>query len=467
MTRPYSEQTTVAIAYVAAMFMSIMDSTIVNTALPAIARQFHTTPERADWVVIGYLLSLAIFIPASGWLGDRVGTKRTFLAALVIFTGASVLAALSWSLGALVIFRVLQGIGGGMLAPVGQAMLWRAFPPAQRARASSVLMLGTIIAPAAGPVLGGWLVTSLTWRFVFYINVPIGIAAFAFSLLRLPEYREPGTGRFDLPGFLLTGIGLSLVLYALSEGPLLSWTARPVLLAGLLGLAMLAALVAVEFRRPHPMLKLSLFQNRLFRSTNVVSFLGTAAFLGILFVMPQFLQVARHESALTSGLTTFPEAVGVLLASRLAVRLYPRVGPRRMMVGGLAFMTLILLLFTRLELTTSLWTVRGLMFCCGVGWAYVILPLQAASFAGISRADTGRASSLYNTQRQTAGAVGVAALSTVLITLLGPTGGHRLHAYHAAFLCAAILTVLGAFGALAVRDRDAANTMTARRQVAQ
>ncbi|MGC8487230.1 MAG: MDR family MFS transporter [Clostridia bacterium] len=466
MRRPLSQQTVVAIAYVLGMFMSIMDSTIVNTALPAIAHQFHTTPERADWVVIGYLLSLAVFIPASGWLGDRVGTKRTFLTALVLFTLSSAMAGLAPSLPALVIFRIIQGIGGGMLAPVGQAMLWRAFPPAERARASAVLMLGTVTAPAVGPVLGGWLVTALSWRFVFYINLPIGIAALIFSLIRLQEHREHGAGRFDVPGFALTGLGLALLLYALSEGPLLGWLAPTVLGGGVLALITLGMLVAVEVRREQPMLKLSLFGDRLFRATNVVSFLGTAGFLGILYVMPQFLQEARHATAFSSGLSTFPEALGVLVASRFAVRIYPKVGPRRMMVAGLAFMTAVLMLFTRLELTTSVWVIRALMFACGIGWSHVILPMQAASFAGISHADTGRASSLYNTQRQTAGAVGVAVLSTVLASMLPAHGTIELRAYHVAFLAAAVFAALGALEALSVRDRDAANTMAVTRKMA-
>ena len=167
----------VSIVFVMAMFMAIMDITIVNVALPTLARDFHVKVDDIDTVVVGFLVSLAVFIPASGWLGDRFGTKRIFLLALAIFTVASALCGLSQSLTQLVIFRIVQGVGGGMLTPVGMAMLFRTFPPAERVRASRILIVPTAFAPALGPVLGGLLVTDASWRWVFYVNVPIGIIA--------------------------------------------------------------------------------------------------------------------------------------------------------------------------------------------------------------------------------------------------------------------------------------------------
>src|ERR1700729_3853528 len=172
-----NQKIAVGIVFVSAMFMNIMDITIVNVALPTIGRDFGIAPTAVDGVVIAYLVSLAVFIPASGWLGDRFGGRRVLLSAIVVFTGASVLCGLASSLGELVVFRILQGAGGGMLAPVGMAMLFRAFPPEERIRASSILVVPTALAPALGPVLGGLLVTDLSWRWVFFVNVPIGIAA--------------------------------------------------------------------------------------------------------------------------------------------------------------------------------------------------------------------------------------------------------------------------------------------------
>ncbi|MGH2632909.1 MAG: DHA2 family efflux MFS transporter permease subunit, partial [Tepidiformaceae bacterium] len=238
----------VAIVYVAAMFMSILDTTVVTVALPTLSAQFKVGTASIDWVVTGYLLSLAVWIPASGWIGDRVGTKRTFLFAIGVFTAASALCGLATSLNELIAFRVLQGVGGGMLTPVGFAMLMRAFPPERRAAAAKILLIPTAAAPAMGPIIGGLLVDSLSWRWVFYVNLPLGIAAFIFGLIFLVEHREPRSGGFDVAGFVLSGAGLALILYALSEGPVHGWGSAAVVVAGGCGIGAFALLVVVELR---------------------------------------------------------------------------------------------------------------------------------------------------------------------------------------------------------------------------
>src|SRR5436309_5109235 len=256
----------VSIVFIAATFMSIMDGTIVNVALPSLARQLNVPYSSIDAVVVAYLVSLAVVIPASGWLGDRFGTKRLFLLALALFSFTSALCGLAGNFTLLVLFRFLQGLAGGALAPVGTTMLYRTFPPAQRVRISSILIIPTVIAPATGPLIGGLLVDSLSWRWVFFVNVPLGIAAFLFGLFFLQEHREPKAGRFDLPGFLLVGIGLALVLYALSEGPTSGWTSLTVLGSTLGGLLLLSTFVVVELRRRETLLDLRLLGNRLFRT---------------------------------------------------------------------------------------------------------------------------------------------------------------------------------------------------------
>jgi EmrB/QacA subfamily drug resistance transporter len=458
----------VSIVFVAAMFMSIMDATIVNVALPSLGRQLHVPSTSFDAVVVAYLVSLAVVIPVSGWLGDRWGTKRIFLFALILFTIASALCGLASNFTMLVFFRFLQGAAGGALAPVGTAMLYRTFPPAQRVQISSVLIIPTVIAPATGPVLGGLLVDQLSWRWVFYVNVPIGIAAFLFGLVFLQEHRELKAGRFDLPGFLLAGIGLALALYALSEGPARGWTSPSVLSSALVGLLLLGVFVFVELRKGEPMLDLRLLGDRLFRTTNLVSTFSSAAFLGLLFVAPLFLQEGLGVSALTSGLTTFPEALGVVLSTQIVARLYPRIGPRRLMAAGLTGVAIVMTLFSLMGPNTSLWLMRVLMFLTGAGMAYAFLPVQTAAFATISSASTGRASALYNAQRQVGSALGVAVLGGIL-SAVGPTrlsaSGAvlpNLAAYHAAFLAAAVLALVAAGIALAVSDRDAAPTMRPR-----
>src|SRR5579862_8488355 len=208
----------VAATFVFGLFMDILDTTIVNVALPTLAEEFHADTAALEWVVTGYVLSLAVWIPASGWIGDRFGTKKTFLFATAMFTLGSTLCGQAWSIESLAFFRVLQGIGGGMLTPVGTAMLYRAFTPAERARASAILSIPTMTAPMLGPIVGGFLVTFVSWRWIFYLNLPVGLASLAFSWLVLKEHREPAAGRFDPFGFVLSGGGLASILYSLSEG---------------------------------------------------------------------------------------------------------------------------------------------------------------------------------------------------------------------------------------------------------
>ena len=463
-----NQKISVSVVFVAAMFMNIMDVTIVNVALPTLGRQFHVRADQVDTVAIGYLVSLAIFIPASGWLGDRLGARRVLMGSIVMFTGASALCGISTSLGELVTFRVLQGIGGGLMVPVGMALLYRTFPPAERIRASSILVVPTAIAPALGPVLGGLFVTDLSWRWVFYVNLPIGAAAFVFGLLFLSGGDDQVAGAFDLPGFLLSAAGLALLMYGVSEGPFHGWGSTEIVATCVSGAVLLTALVIVEWRSDHPLIDIRLFSDRLFRSSNAVLGIGSAAFLGSLFLVALFYQDGLGLSALQSGLNTFPEALGVMLGAQVVTRaLYPVYGPRRVMIGGLGLLAVTLALISLVGAGTNLWWMRVLMVVLGYGMAHVFVPSQAAGFATISPADTARASTMFNALRQLGGAVGVAVLSTV-VAAVGPlhvVAGHprpNLAAYHLAFLVAAALSVLAGIVATTVNDADAAGTMVRR-----
>ncbi len=468
-----NQKISVSVVFVAALFMSIMDTTIVNVALPALSRQFNAVGTSIDAVVVGYLVSLAIIIPASGWLGDRLGTKRVFLSALALFTLASALCGLAPNLLTLIGFRVLQGIGGGALTPVGTAILYRTFPPIERVQVSRILNIPTVFAPALGPVIGGLLIDQLSWRWVFYVNVPIGIAVFLFGLFFLDEHLERSAKSFDLPGFLLAGIGLGLTMYALSEGPSYGWTSVGILGSLALGLVLLALFVFVELRSTHSILDLRLFSNRIFRTGNLVSFFSTAGFLGLLFTLPLFLQQGRGASALVSGLTTFPEAIGVLIGVQIATRLYPNVGPRRLTVGGLTGVAVLMTLLFFVGQNTSLWLVRVIMFFIGGGMAFAFTSIQAASFSTISSAQTGQASALFNAQRQIGGSLGIALLSSVLsiigLTLVSTSGAivPNLTSYHASFITSAVLALIAACIALSIQDRDAAATMRRKVQPSQ
>jgi EmrB/QacA subfamily drug resistance transporter len=464
-----SQKVAVSVVFVAAMFMSIMDATIVNVALPTIGRDFGVSPTAVSSISIAFLVSLAVFIPASGWLGDRFGGKRVLLAAIVVFTVASALCGVATSLGELVVFRVLQGAGGGMLAPVGMAMLFRVFPPEERIRASAILTVPTTLAPALGPVLGGLLVTDLSWRWVFYVNLPIGAAALLFGLLFLRSVPQAEPGRFDLPGFLLAGFGLGLAMYGVSEGPVKGWHSADVLATIAAGVVLLVAMVIVELRHSAPIVDLRLLANRLFRSSNGVMVLASVAFLGTLYAISLYYQDGRGLSALAAGLSIFPEAFGVMAGAQLASRfLYPRLGPRRHITIGLLGVAASIALLAVLGPATSLWWARLLMFALGLSMGQVFVPVQAAAFATITPAATGRASTLFNAVRQFGGAVGVAVLTTAIV-LVGPmhvVDGHlaaNLTAYRVAFLVAAAVALLAVPCALSIRDSDAARTIPGRR----
>jgi len=464
-----SQKVAVGVVFVAAMFMSIMDATIVNVALPTIGREFHVSATAIDSIAISFLVSLAVFIPASGWLGDRFGGKRVLLIAIVVFTAASALCGTATSLGELVAFRVLQGAGGGMLAPVGMAMLYRVFPPEERVRAAAILTVPTTLAPALGPLLGGLLTTDLSWRWVFYVNLPIGAAAFLFGVLFVQGSRQPHPGRFDLPGFLLSGLGLGMTMYGVSEGPVEGWHSTDVLVTIAIGAVLLAAMVVVELRTDEPMVNLRLLGNRLFRSSSGVMVLSSIAFLGSLYAISLYYQDGRGLSALGSGLSTFPEALGVMAGAQLATRwLYPMLGPRRHITGGLVGIAISIGLLAVLGPGSSLWWARLLMLTLGLAMGQVFVPVQAAAFATITPAATGRASTMFNAVRQLGGAVGVAVLTTAIVAV-GPVhvaNGHpvaNLTAYRIAFLVAAAFALLGTTCSLRIRDADAARTIPQRR----
>jgi EmrB/QacA subfamily drug resistance transporter len=461
----------VAVVFVIGTFMDILDTTIVNVAIPAMREDFGVSRTTIEWVITGYLLSLAVWIPASGWIGDRFGTKRTYLFALFMFTLASGLCGIAWSVEALIAFRVLQGVGGGMLVPVGTAMLFRAFPPSERARASSILAIPTVLAPALGPVLGGVLVTHASWHWIFLVNIPIGIGGLVFGALLLEEHTEPRAGSFDGRGFVLSGAGLALLLYALAEAPSSGWTSTEVLGTGLVGLACVALLVYVELNIPEPMLQLRLYRDRLFRSTNIAMFAASGSLIGLLFLLPLFLQELRGLSALESGLATFPQALGFMLMARVAGKAYLVVGPRRLLIFGLAANAIVTSGFVFIDLDTSLWWVRALMFGRGMTMAFAFIPVQAASFATIPPSETGRASSLFSTQRQVGAAFGVALLATILTSRTTalvadalPDGdiavmNARVTAFHQAMFASALLAAAGIIAAWFIHDSDAAATM--------
>ena len=456
--RSVNQKAVVSAVFVAAMFMNIMDGTVVNVALPTLSRSFAVPIGSVSGVVTAYLVTLAVAMPASRWIGDRFGGRNVLLGAITLFTVASALCGLATTLPELVAFRALQGLGGGILVPVGMTMITRAFPPAERIKASQVLTVPTLLAPALGPVIGGALVDGLSWRWIFYINLPVGVAAVLVGLLFLPAGSEHPPGRFDLPGFLLAASGFPLVMYSLSTGAVSGWGSLAVLGTGVSGLVLLAAFIAVE-RRPEPLLRLRLYRDRLFRTTSLTLTAAGAGFMGTLFLVPLYLQNGLGFSAIHSGLSTFTEALGGMMGVQVTTRLYKRVGPRRLMIAGMCGTVTTIGLMALAGPSDAFWVIPLLMFFTGCSFGFNMSPAQTANMAGVTAAETGHASTLVNTVRQAGAAAGVALLGTVLAAT--GAGARDLAGYHLAFLAAAGLMALGVASACFVNDADAAPTMAA------
>ncbi len=419
----------VAIVFMFGLFMDILDSTAVNVAVPRLQSDFHAPLSTVEWTITGYLLSLALFIPGAGFLSDRFGTRRVFLLAMAIFVIGSALCGQARGIEQLVAFRFLQGIGGGMMTPVSTAILSREFPGEERAKASALISIPWILAPITGPVLGGYLVTYASWRWIFYINLPVGVVGFVLGLMVLREHKEPyAQGRFDVPGLLTGGAGVAMVLYALSRAANEAWTAPDVLVWGLGGLACLAVFALIELRAVPPILDLRLFRQRLFTMGTAITGAANASFAGFILLLTLFLQDLQHRSPAEAGLIQAPSAFGSALALFFAARFYARVGPRRLMVVGFGVAGFVLVLFIFVDLTTAALTIMLLLALRGITTPFGFTASQTIVYGPLDNAQQGPASSIYNTGRQVASSFGVALLATVQV--------NRYHSHLAAAVAA-------------------------------
>ncbi len=456
--RSVNQRFVVPTMFVLTLFLVVMDSSITTVALPSIAAQFRVPTAAIDGVVVVYPVCVGMVIPASGWLGDRFGTKRVLLASMIAFTAASALCGTAQSLGELVLYRGLQGLSGGLLVPVANAMLFRTFTAQERVRVSRFMTVPQQMAPAVAPLLGGFLVDGFSWRWVFYVNLPVGLATVVFGLFCLKEQRQPAPGRFDLPGLLLAAAGMGTLMYGLSEGAQRGWTSAPILAALAAGLLLLAATVAFELRIAEPMLRLRLFGARMFRDAGVVNLFGLIPFQGAMFMAPLFLQEGRGFSAVESGSSTFTEAIGVLLMVQVVSRVYGKVGPRRLIAGGLLLVGAVLAAMAGCDLHTGIWTFRGYMFVLGLGMGAVFMPAMVVTFAVVEQADVGQAATLNMVLRQMSGGMAPALVAGVLAagTLRqagADAGTPPVGAYQAAYLVLAVLALLcGLYTAVRMRD---------------
>lgn len=456
--RRLDQRLVVPVMFVATFFLVVMDGAITTVALPSIARQFGVSAAGTDSVAVVYPVCVGITIPLSGWLGDRFGGKPVLIGAMGLFTLASALCGIAGGLGQLVLFRGFQGLAGGLLTPVAAAMLFRTFTPAERVRASRVMTIPQQAAPAVAPMLGGVLVDSLSWRWVFYVNLPFGVAACLFGLLFLDNPRHSRPGRLDVPGLVLSAAAMSLLVYGVCEGARQGWSS-PVIAGSLAaGTVLVAATIAVELRTPAPVLRLRLFKDALFRDTKVIGLIGVVPFMGAMYAAPLFIQEAQGGSALHSGTSTFTEAIGVLLTAQVVSRCYDRVGPRRIIAGGLLGVTVVLGVMTNVDAGTGAWAMRLYMFLLGLGMGAVFMPLTVASVSTVPKEDMGQATALGGVTFQLATALAPALVATVLIAGT-PHGLHTAppSAYRTVYLVLAVMCAAATLFTLKLQDAPARN----------
>lgn len=448
-------------------FMSILDSTIVNIALPSLLRDFRADLKQGQLVLTVYLLALAVVIPLSGFLAERVGMKRLYMITLAAFTIGSALCGLAWNLPSLVVFRALQGLGGGMLQPLGMAIVFTMITPLERGRFMGMLGLPMLLAPIVGPTLGGYLVQYASWRTIFLINLPIGLINLALAYWLLKEQaRKPGA-RLDVPGFALALLAFPGILLALSFGEERGWGSPATLGLATVGLVALVAFIAVEWRRPDPLLQLRLFQQPIFALGMAINFVTQFSLFGIQYVLPLMLQTVHQLGAAATGLVLFPSGILSFLTMNVSGRIYNRVGPRALAASGLAVLLLTTFLLGRTTAATSLSLIGGLAALRGLAMGLCMMPVQTAAYNTVARELMPRATALTNMLFRMFGAIGTTILTTILVLSLrlqGAGDGAAVtsgttpiplleRAYGQAFLAMSILAVVGLGMSFFLRDR--------------
>ena len=436
-----------------AFFMQTLDGTILNTTLPTMARDLGESPLRMQSVVIAYLLTVALFIPASGWLADRFGTRRAFLAAIVLFSLGSLLCALSPSLPWLVAARVVQGIGGALLLPVGRLTILRAFPRAELLKVLSFVTIPGLVGPLIGPPLGGWLVEVATWHWVFLINLPVGVLGVFASLRYMPDLRGAVGQRFDAAGFAMFSIGLVCVTLGLQGLGERSLSAPLSILLVIAGLAAMAAYWVHAARTPHALFGLALFKIPTFSVGilgNLFARLGSGA---MPFLTPLFLQVGLGYSPSAAGLTMVPIVVGAMLIKFVAERVIGRFGYRRVLVVNTLLLGGFIAGFALVDHATPRLAILAYLACFGVCNSMQFTAMNTLTLGDLDDARASGGNSLLSVVMQLSMSLGVAAAGALLAAFATPVvipiasdigPSNVVHTFHATYLCMGLLSALAA-----------------------
>ncbi len=397
-------------------FMSILDTSIVNIAIPKMMAVFSVNSEDAQWILTAYMLTMGVLQPVTGYFCDAFGTRRMYLISLMVFTVGSLFCGMAWSNESMIIFRVIQAIGGGTIIPVTMTIVYRIFPIEERNMAIGIWGISAMVAPAVGPTLSGYLVEYWDWRLIFTINIPVGIIGYIAAALVLKETPVHHGSKFDLGGFVTSAVGLFCLLLALSKGVEEGWTSAYILSLLYIAFASLIVFVAIELNHEQPIIDLRLFADWNFSFSSLVTFIGYGALFGTIFIFPLYFENVRDYSAMQSGILMLPSAVASGLVMPVAAKLADRFGAKPVVLAGIAFVIASVVPFMYLDMDTTYTTITLGMILRGIGFGLFLMTATVLGMNTVPLPKISRASSLSNTVRQLAGSFGIALLSTLMQT---------------------------------------------------
>jgi EmrB/QacA subfamily drug resistance transporter len=444
----------IPIVVACSFFMEQLDSTIITTAIPAMAKSLGTEPVRLSLAITSYILSLAVFIPISGWFADRFGSRRVFCAAIIVFTTGSALSGFAPSLPFLVVTRVLQGMGGAMLSPVGRLILLRSFPKEDLARAMAYVAIPALIGPTVGPVLGGFITTYFNWRWIFYVNIPVGLIGITLALRYTEDFRATTPSRFDLRGFVILGVGLATLQFGFEN------VGRHVLPPADIAASFAAAGVALGLfgwhvnGHPNPVLDLGLFHIRTFRIGTLAGGICRTGMNSVPFMLPLLFQLGFGLSPLHSGLLTFASAIGSITVRPMSSTLLRWLGFRRLLFANAIVVTFIMAGFTLLGPSTPHWVILGYILVFGVVRTTQFNTSNMLAYSEIPPARLSRSTSLGSAMQQLTLGFGVSISAALLDTVMPREGVPTLHDFHIVFLVMALIPLLASPGFLPLAETD-------------
>ena len=441
-----------------ALFMEQLDSTIVNTAIPAMAASLHVTPLSLKAVVTSYILSLAVAIPISGWMADRFGTRRVFMSAIAIFTVASVLCGLSVNSPMLVAARLLQGVGAAMMMPVGRLAIIRTFPKNELLAAMNFVIIPALIGPLLGPTVGGLIVHWMSWREIFFVNVPVGLAAIFLAHRYMPDYRGDGARPLDLIGLVLFGTGIALLSWLLEifGEHKLDVTSAAVLL--FIAVSLLAAYVWHASEAPFPLLRLALFKIRTFRVSVAGGFVTRIGVGGLPFLLPLLYQLGLGLPAWQSGLLMMPSAAAAMGMKFISVRVLARFGYRQVLTVNTVLIGLTISMYSFVQQGTPVIAIVMISLCLGFFNSLQFSSMNSIAYADVDSADSSMASTIASSMQQLSASFGLATGSLITGWFLGdlPQSDRAAltSALHHAFIALAVLTLLSSLTFWSLRKED-------------